>query len=150
MRHRAAACDSADSLPAPADRPLELKREIQYVFQNPDASLNPRERVRRGLAGPCAVTSDPTGPRRTSALQALEEVRLDAAYANRFPDQLSGGERQRVAIARGIIAQPSFILCDEVLSALDVSVQARILDFLPVCARKREWRCFSSATISPS
>jgi peptide/nickel transport system ATP-binding protein len=113
------------------DRSLEQKRQIQYVFQNPDASLNPREPVRRIIARPLHLYfrtgRDELGER---VARALQEVRLDPSYASRFPDQLSGGERQRVAIARGLAAEPSLILCDEVLSALDVSVQASIIDLL--------------------
>jgi peptide/nickel transport system ATP-binding protein len=113
------------------ERTLELKRQIQYVFQNPDASLNPRERVRRAVGRPLKlyyhVDWADLGMR---VARALQEVRLDSSYADRFPDQLSGGERQRVAIARGLAAEPSLILCDEVLSALDVSVQASIIDLL--------------------
>jgi peptide/nickel transport system ATP-binding protein len=113
------------------DRAVSLLREIQYVFQNPDASLNPRMSVGGILSRPLQVYYRADGAtQRSRVAAALEDVRLDQSYANRFPGQLSGGERQRVAIARAIVADPVLLLCDEVLSALDVSVQATIIELL--------------------
>ena len=112
-------------------RPQDVVRRIQFVFQNPDASFNPRQSVGRSLARPIEVFFDRAhGAPRGLAEKALGEVMLTADYARRYPDQLSGGERQRIAIARALVAEPDLLLCDEVLSALDVSVQANVLDLL--------------------
>jgi len=113
------------------DRSPEQRRLIQYVFQNPDASLNPRARVGEIVGRPLAhFFGGAAGQIKASVDDALHDVRLDASYRDRFPDQLSGGERQRVAIARALIAKPALLLCDEILSALDVSVQANVLALL--------------------
>jgi peptide/nickel transport system ATP-binding protein len=109
----------------------QARKEIQYVFQNPYASLNPRRTVGQTIARQLqlffpAARGD-TGRR---VAECLERVALSASAANRFPDQLSGGERQRVAIARALAAEPKLLVCDEVTSALDVSVQAAIIELL--------------------
>ncbi len=112
-------------------RSTDMRRRIQYIFQNPDASLNPRMRVGRIIARPLELlgTLD-SGAIDRRVLAALDDVRLDGEYVRRFPDQLSGGERQRIAIARALVADPALLLCDEILSALDVSVQANVLELL--------------------
>ena len=112
-------------------RTKDQRRRIQYIFQNPDASLNPRARVGSILARPLAVFDGASAEHTNERISAaLADVRLDAGYAQRFPDQLSGGERQRVAIARALVAKPALLLCDEILSALDVSVQASVIELL--------------------
>lgn len=121
--------DGAPLAPHVRHRTPEQRRRIQFVFQNPDASLNPRARIGAILARPLKLFGESSGAAARVA-SVLDDVRLDRAYARRYPDELSGGERQRVAIARALIADPQLLICDEVLSALDVSVQANILDLL--------------------
>jgi peptide/nickel transport system ATP-binding protein len=114
-----------------ARRSRELRRRIQYIFQNPDASLNPRARVGAILSRPFEFFFAPDrATTKRKVTEALEDVRLDRSYSSRYPDQLSGGERQRVAIARALIADSKLLLCDEILSGLDVSVQANVLSLL--------------------
>jgi len=112
-------------------RTTDARRQIQYVFQNPYASLNPRRTVGQTIARQLQLFFP--GARRDvgrRVVECLERVSLPETAINRFPDQLSGGERQRVAIARALAAEPAVLVCDEVTSALDVSVQAAIIDLL--------------------
>ena len=109
----------------------ELLRHIQYVFQNPASSLNPRRKVRYSLGRTLDVFFKLSkAERRDRMAELLASVHLDPGYIDRYPPQLSGGEAQRVAIAQALAAEPKLILCDEVLSALDVSVQDNILELL--------------------
>jgi peptide/nickel transport system ATP-binding protein len=112
-------------------RSREARKEIQYIFQNPYASLNPRRTIGQTIGRQLQLfypgSRADTGQR---VAECLERVALSSSAASRFPDQLSGGERQRVAIARALAAQPSVLICDEVTSALDVSVQAAIIELL--------------------
>ncbi|MGA3354722.1 MAG: ABC transporter ATP-binding protein [Acidimicrobiales bacterium] len=112
-------------------RPRDIRRQIQIVFQNPYDSLNPRRTVRAQVARPARMLrrlSRADAIREADAM--LEQVRLPPGIGSRFPDELSGGERQRVAIARALITRPNLLVCDEITSALDVSVQAAVLELL--------------------
>ncbi len=113
-------------------------RKVQIVFQNPDESLNPRHTISEILAQPLKLYFGLSGESLESrCIELLERVRLAAHYMNRYPAQLSGGEKQRVAIARAFAAEPELVLCDEVTSALDVSVQAAVLDLLDDLRREK-------------
>lgn len=111
-------------------RSRQQLRSMSYVFQNPYSSLNPRRTVGDNVARPLKFVKHGDRDERARVLEALRRVALNPDYADRFPGQLSGGERQRVAIARALVTEPEFLICDEVTSALDVSVQASIVSLL--------------------
>jgi peptide/nickel transport system ATP-binding protein len=112
-------------------RTKDVLRGIQYVFQNPYASLNPRRTVGGLVAQPIQTFAERRRMRGDSEiLAALRAAALSVEVVNRYPDQLSGGERQRVAIARTVAVSPRLLVCDEVTSALDVSVQAAVVELL--------------------
>lgn len=112
------------------DRNLEERLRIQYIFQNPYSSLNPRRTIGASVARPLMVAGFDQSEAKRKVAEMLERVSLTASYAHRYPDQLSGGEKQRAAIARGLAAGPEVLVCDEVTSALDVLVQASIVELL--------------------
>ncbi|HEV2036808.1 MAG TPA: ABC transporter ATP-binding protein [Candidatus Dormibacteraeota bacterium] len=113
-------------------------QRIQYVFQNPHTSLNPRKTVGQIVEQPLEHFSNfSTAERERRVVSVLEDVSLSSDFLNRYPDQLSGGERQRVALARALVVEPDLLVCDEVTSALDVSVQAIIVELLRRLQRER-------------
>ncbi|UIK08523.1 dipeptide ABC transporter ATP-binding protein [Neorhizobium galegae] len=105
------------------------RKDVQIIFQHPDASLNPRQKINEILSRPLKLFGDASHLDQKVG-DMLEQVRLPRTHAQRYPHQLSGGEKQRVAIARAFASKPKLVICDEITSALDVSVQASIVQLL--------------------
>lgn len=119
---------------------LEYRKKMQIIFQDPYASLNPRLTIEQALTEPMLVHNigDSPSNRRERVVNLLEEVGLSSAHLLRYPHEFSGGQRQRICVARALAVEPEFIVCDECVSAMDVSVQAQVLNLMQELQRKRQ------------
>lgn len=122
--------DGDDITNADPDRRKALGAHLRAVFQDPNSSLNPRKTVGASLAEPLRLRGMPAGEARQRAQDMLERVGLPRDAVDRYPAQFSGGQRQRISVARALICDPKLVVCDEAVSALDLSTQAQVLNLL--------------------
>jgi peptide/nickel transport system ATP-binding protein len=133
--------DNVDFLSLSASQLKRFRKNIQIVFQDPYSSLNPSITIGSAIEEPLKVHFGNPSRRKEKVMELLERVQLEPGHYNRYPHEFSGGQRQRIVIARALVLNPSFIVCDESVSALDVSIQAQVLKLLNELKKEFGYTC---------